>query len=138
VWTIYDEVLLITTPDARDEHCMTVEVYDVADLAACRDEKDEPWDHYETLIHLVTSQIEPVSWDSVGGPASISGSTLGTAKVLVITHHAELHGKIEKLLARIREIGAQSKGQGKPPMRPRKKPAPKPDAGADARSPTAR
>jgi len=122
VFTIYDEILLITTPDQRDSAYLTVEVYDVGDLVACRDEKGQPWDDYDTLVNLITSQIEPASWDGVGGPASISPAPLGSAKALVVTHHSEVHYKIEQLFARIRAIGAKSKGDGKPPIRSRPQP----------------
>jgi hypothetical protein len=118
-WTIYDEVLLITTPEKRASAYLTEEVYNVADLVACQDEKGQPWDDFDTMIGLITSHIEPTLWDSAGGPAAISGSSFGSAKVLVITHHAEAHLKVEQLLARIRAVGAESKGSGKPPMRAR-------------------
>jgi hypothetical protein len=119
VFTIHDEILLITTPDQRDNAYLTFEVYDVADLVACRDEKGRPWDDYGTLIELITSHIEPGSWDAVGGPASISPAPLGSAKALVVRHHSEAHYQIEQLFARIRAIGAKSKGDAKPPTRQR-------------------
>jgi hypothetical protein len=132
-WTIWDEVLLITTPDMRPEY-MTTEIYEVADLVACRDEKGEPWDDYGTLMHFIMSHIEPTSWDEVGGPGAITGATLGTAKVIVVTQYSEIHDRIVDLLARIRAIGAQSKGEKTPPTRARpqpprarKKSAPSPD-----------
>jgi len=121
VFTIYDEVLLITTPDQRDSY-LTVDVYEVGDLVACRDEKGQPWDDYDTLVKLITSQIEPTSWDAVGGPAAISPAPLGSAKALVVTHHSEVHYQIEQLFSRIRAIAAKSKGDGKPPTRPRPEP----------------
>jgi hypothetical protein len=102
-------------------------VNDVADLVACRDEKGQPLDDYDTVIELITTQIEPTSWDAVGGPASISPAPLGSAKAIVVTHHSEVHYRIEQLLARIRDIGAKSKGSGQPPTRSR--PEPKKDRG---------
>ncbi len=121
VFTVWDELLLITTPERRDS-CLIVEVYDVADLVACRDEKGQPWDDYDAVMELITTQIEPTSWDAVGGPASVSPAPLGSAKAIVVTHHSEVHRKIDQLLARIREIGAKSKGSGQPPTRSRPEP----------------
>lgn len=120
-WTIWDEVLLITTPD-EEQQLMTTELYDVADLVACKDEKGEPWDDYSTLIHFIMSHIQPVGWDEVGGPGAITGATLGSAKVIVVTQTFEIHERIEDLLARIRAIGAKSKGEKTPPVRPRPQP----------------
>ncbi len=125
-FTIHDEVLFITTPDAVPE-MLTVEVYDVADLVACRDEKGQPWDDYETLVHMITSQIDLASWSEVGGPGAVSAATLGQAKVLVVTQHTEIHRKVADLLERIRSIGAKSAGDGKPPTRPRPRPGPASD-----------
>ena len=121
VWTIRDEVLLITTRD-EDQELMTTELYEVADLVACRDEKGQPWDDYGTLIHFIMSHIQPTTWDEVGGPGAITGATLGTAKVIVVTQTFQIHERIEDLLARIRAIGAQSKGDKTPPTRARPQP----------------
>jgi hypothetical protein len=118
-FTIYDEVLLITSPDEIDNSCLIVKVYDVADLVTCRNEKGQPWDDYDSLIDLITSQIHPATWDAVGGPAAITGETFGSAKVIVVTHRSEVQRQIAQLLARIRAIGAKSPGDGKPPTRSR-------------------
>jgi len=120
-WTICDEVLLITTPDQAQE-LMTTEIYEVADLVACRDENGEPWDDYGTLIHFIMSHIQPTSWDEVGGPGAITGATLGSARVIVVTQTLQIHEQIEDLLARIRAIGAKSKGEKTPPTRARPQP----------------
>jgi hypothetical protein len=120
-WMICDEVLLITTPDEQ-ANLLTTEIYEVADLAACRDEKGQPWDDYGTLVHFITSHIQPTTWDAVGGPGAISGETLGTAKVIVVTQTLQVHDGIEDLLARIRAIGAKSKGDKTPPTRARPQP----------------
>jgi hypothetical protein len=120
-WTIRDEVLLITTPD-EDQNALTTELYEVADLVACKDEKGQPWDDYGTLVELIASHIEPTSWDAVGGPGAITGATFGSAKVIVVTQTFQIHERIEDLLARIRAIGAKSKGDKTLPVRPRPQP----------------
>ncbi len=120
-YTIRDEVLLITTPD-EDQNALTTELYEVADLVACKDEKGRPWDDYRTLVDLITSHIQPTTWDAVGGPGAITGATFGSAKVVVVTQTFQNHEQIEDLLARIRAIGAKSKGEKTPPVRPRPQP----------------
>ena len=112
-WTIQDEVLLITTPEEGDQRLST-KVYDVADLVVCRDEHDAPWEDYDTLIDVITPTIQPITWDEVGGPGSISGATLGTAKVLIVSQTREVHEQIADLLAKIREIAKKNPDAGTP------------------------
>ena len=106
-WTIEDEVLLITTPEEAESR-LTTKVYDVADLVACRNSKDNPWDDYDTLIHMITTTIKPTSWDAEGGPGSIVGESLSSAKVLVVCQTRDIHQRIAELFARIREIAKKN------------------------------
>jgi hypothetical protein len=102
-YIVRDEVLLITTPEVESEELVT-RVYPVGDLVACRDEHDAIWDDYDTLIDVITGTVKPTSWEDVGAPGAIRGSTLGTAKVLTVTQTQEIHAEVAGLLAKIREI----------------------------------
>jgi hypothetical protein len=119
-YTICGDALLITTPE-RAERRFAVGIYPVGDLVLCRDENDSFWEDYDTLIQVVTSTVFSQSWEDVGGPASISGATLGAAKVLVISQTTEAHEEIRDLLRHLRHVGATSGGE-QPPKRNR--PAP--------------
>ena len=112
---------LITTPENLLAY-RTTEVYNVADLVACRHENGEILDDYDPLIDLITSQADPTSWDAVGGPGAITGDTFGSAKVLIVTQNWQVHHQIKDLLAQIRAIGAKSPGDGKVPTRSRPTP----------------
>ena len=116
---------LITTPEEED-NLLTTRVYDVADLVVCRDEHDTLSDDYDSLIDIITSTIMPTTWDGVGGPGSIQGNTLGTAKVLVVCQTYHVHSEIAELLAKIREIGKKTPNAGTPH---RSKPTPPPQMG---------
>jgi hypothetical protein len=105
-YIIKNEVLLITTPDTEDEDHVT-RVYDVADLVVCRDEHDALWEDYDALIDVITSVTKPTSWDEAP-PGSIRGQTLGTAKVLVVTHKREIQQQIADLLAKIRDVAKKN------------------------------
>jgi hypothetical protein len=105
-YMVTDEVLLITTPDVVDEHHVT-RVYPVGDLVVRHDEHGAPWDDYDPLIDLITSTNRPTTWDG-GPPGSISGKTLGTATILVVTQTDEMHERIADLLAKLREIAKNS------------------------------
>jgi hypothetical protein len=122
-WTIQDEVLLITTPEEEDNLLTTV-VYDVADLVELSDGDD-----YDTLIDLITSTVKPTTWDNVGGPGSIQGSSLDTAKVLVVLQTYRIQREIANLLENIRKVGKEHPNAG-PPRR--SKPAPSPKHGKPA------
>ena len=112
-WLIKDEVLLITTPEEADLQ-LTTKVYDVADLVVCRDEHDVVSDDYDSLSDIITSTMKPTSWDGVGGPGSIQGETLGTARVLVVSQTRDVHEEIADLLAKIREVAKKTPNAGLP------------------------
>jgi hypothetical protein len=115
-WTVQDGVLLITTPEAEESR-LTTRLYDVADLVVCRDSKNQLWDDYETLTDLITTTVAVTTWDTVGGPGSITGASIGTAKVLVISQTYRVHREIATLLADIRKIAAKRSGGDELPRR---------------------
>lgn len=118
IWTIHSDVLLITTPEMA-EMMLTTKVYDVADLVVCRDAKGKLWEDYDTLIDVLQTTIEPMSWDVVGGAGSASGGTFDTAKVLVVLQTYRTHRQIAGLLKKLRRVAQKHPGNGKPPRRNR-------------------
>jgi hypothetical protein len=126
-WIIKDEVLLITTPEHADD-LLTTKVIDVSDLVVCRKDDGQLWDDYDTLIDVIATTVLPTSWDSAGGPGSISGAGLGTAKVLIISQKQKVHEEIASLLADIRKI-AKKNPKGELPQRDESIVRPKPDLG---------
>jgi len=117
-WIIRDEVLMITSREQAD-NCLTTEVYDVADLVTCRDQKNELWEDYDTLTEVITCTIAPATWDQNGGPGSIKGATFGPAKVLVVSQTSEGHDQLVELLAKLRGEIRRNGGQQQPPRRDR-------------------
>lgn len=105
-WTIENEVLLITTAE-REQETLATRVYDVADLVVCRDSKDKLWDDYEPLIELITTGVGDKSWGRRGGPASLAGGSVGTAKVLVVRAPREMQREVSELLEHIRATAAK-------------------------------
>jgi type II secretory pathway component GspD/PulD (secretin) len=86
-WILRDGILWITSHE-QDSEAKKIAVYDVRDL--CRDGAES-----DALIAAVTSQAEPDSWDSVGGPGTIEAANPGT---LVISHQERVHMRILELL----------------------------------------
>jgi hypothetical protein len=127
-WMIQDEVLLITTPEEAESR-LTTKVYDVSDLVVCRNKDGKLWDDYDSLIEGITACVKPTTWDQVGGPGSISGVSLGMAKVLIVSQPQDVHEDIVPLLAEIREI-AKRHPDGELPQRDKRISAPKPPIGA--------
>lgn len=103
-WTIYDDVLLITSPEEAQE-LLVVKVYDVNDLIWSRDAYG---DEIGSLIELITSSIDPATWDEVGGPASIQEFPSANGRALVIGQTPQAHERISSLLAALRRIGGKS------------------------------
>lgn len=112
-WKVDSGVMIITTDM---NVCIDLKVYDVADLVVCRDSKGRLWDDYDTLVEMITYTVSPNGWDSRGGHGTVVGASLGTAKVLVVAQTDEVHEELGDLLAKVRALAAQHKGDG-PPLR---------------------
>jgi hypothetical protein len=112
-WTIQEGVLLVTTPEQADYY-MSTKVYDVSDLVVCRGEHDELWDDYDTLTDTIKATLIPTGWDEPSG--SMTGVSLGRAKVLIINHTYQVHCQIADLLAQIRDA-AKKNPDGQLPRR---------------------
>jgi len=126
---VKDEVVIITTPeDAASQ--LTTRVYPVLDLAARRSPVYDSTAvvtsrtaggktgiaDYESLVDMITTIIEPDSWDDVGGPGSIA--EFDNAGVLVISQTRDVHQKIGPLLNTLRKVkGAQGLPTIAPPAR---------------------
>ena len=57
---------------------------------------------FDSLIDLITSTIQPTTWDSVGGPGSIA--PFETNLSLVVSQTQEVHEEIADLLEQLRRI----------------------------------
>lgn len=57
---------------------------------------------FDTLIELITTTVEPDSWDEVGGPGTIAD--FPTNLSLVISQTQEVHEKISDLLEQLRRL----------------------------------
>lgn len=99
-WTIYDDVLLITTADEADR-LLVVKVYDVHDLLRRGDPRNGDC---ESLIELVTSIVAPESWDEVGGPGAIQEYHGANHAALAISQTPRAHEEIEGLFDSLRRI----------------------------------
>ncbi len=97
-WTIRHETLVITTTDDA-EYRLDTRVYPVRDLVLFEFEHAVNVD-FDSLIEVITSTIQPDSWDEVGGPGAIE-SDLGSLS-LVISQTWHVHRQIEPLLTTLR------------------------------------
>jgi len=114
-WTIHNDVLYITTLEkmASDEFLPT-RLYDVADLVVFQDQDGKTFDDFAPLIHIISLNFDTKTWVDNGGTGVILGESLGTAKILVVSHCYEVQKKIAALLAEIRSIAAKKSGDGLP------------------------
>ncbi len=108
-WIICDESLCVTTADEANNRC-TARVYPVADLVmfsdgtsrgglATRSRNDQA--DFDSLIQVITSTIQPSTWDDVGGMGSIKG--FDPSLSLVVSQTREAHEEIGLLLAALRK-----------------------------------
>lgn len=107
-YVIRHEVLMITTK-TEAENMLSCKVYPVFDLVV-RPSNAAPRGRavdYQSLIEVLTSSIDPTSWDEVGGPGAIQEFT--NAGALVISQTTEVHEQIASYLRALREANAEQK-----------------------------
>ena len=102
---VKDEVLKITTiEDAQSPENMTVRIYPVADLLdnvrAPAAEGGGVYPDFDELIDLITSTLEPDTWQDVGGPGSICGHE--NSRTLVVSQRRDMHQKLAGTLTTLR------------------------------------
>jgi hypothetical protein len=107
-YQIWDEVLLITTPEEA-ENRLTIGVYPVGDLIAPGDRP--PWvaSGADILLELITAHVEPTTWDIARGPGSISRVDTENLDVLVISQRRDVHEQVVAYLARLRRLVEQAR-----------------------------
>ncbi len=98
-WIVWDEVLLITTPDKAAES-MTTNVYDLAGLFG------QEASASDSLVSLITDTIDPTSWCQVGGPGAIVTLRTEGLHVLVITQTQKVQWQIDELLKDLADFKA--------------------------------
>jgi hypothetical protein len=97
---VKDEVLLITTIDDASQRLET-KIYDVHDLLIWESVayNEGPYGYnYDSLIQVITSTVEPITWDNVGGPGSIEPFD----GMLVITQTQDIHRQILETFTTLR------------------------------------
>jgi hypothetical protein len=94
---IQDEVLMITSLP-RAKGIRTVIAYKVGDLIS---QDEDGTKNFDDLISLITTVIEPNSWQEVGGAGSIAANEPSMS--LVIRQPRATHGEIQQLLSALRK-----------------------------------
>jgi len=115
-WGLYHGRLVITTPEGAEDELIT-KVYDVRNLV---DLVPAPyWSggmgggrtitvyqyNFDSLIELITSTIEPDSWDEVGGAGAIRVCYTRRMRTLVVAQTYQAHQQIQALLSELAEHG---------------------------------
>lgn len=102
-YMVRNECIVITTKeDAQSPENMETRAYPVKDLLETfrLPAKDTASFDFDPLVELITSSIEPDSWQDVGGPGSISGSD--AAGALLISTRRDLHDRVAGALTSLR------------------------------------
>jgi hypothetical protein len=103
-WVIRGEAILIPTK-AEAENILATRVYDVEDLLVF------PGGEMGELIEMLTSTLEPVSWDDTGGPGTIRACRGPGTHAIIVTQTQELHEQIAELLAALRRVRGRRPAQ---------------------------
>jgi hypothetical protein len=83
---------------------LSAKVYPVADLLVAADGSAGlgQLGDYQNLIEMITTSVEPTTWDEVGGRGSIQ--EFRNSRTLVISQTFAVHRQIERLLAAVRDV----------------------------------
>ena len=96
--------------ERRRRETLVTRVYPVDDLMTYGPRPggtSQDWPDYQSLIELITSTIEPTTWDDLGGPASIAPQ-LETLTV-VVYQTPSVHDDLERLLSDLRRVKLRTK-----------------------------
>jgi len=106
-YQIWDEVLLITTPEEAEMR-LTIGIYPIEEMVGCRD--NPRWRGYggDLLEELIIHCVEPKTWDKVGGVGSLCDADFEHINALVITQTRDMHQKVAEFLTGLRSIARQT------------------------------
>ncbi|MFN3151053.1 hypothetical protein [Bremerella sp.] len=90
VYTMDTGSVVITTPEVEESNLRT-EFYPVEDIF------NDPNPNYDILLDMITTCIEPESWEELGGPASIVAFRNGVIVAQTYQNHRRLQGLFEAL-----------------------------------------
>lgn len=103
-YLVEDGVVLITSrEDSQQPQNLVTRIYPVRDLVVTHSmANNRARFDFMPLMDLITSTVEPDSWQDVGGPASVAGS--GNSDILVIVQRRDIHERIGALLSTLRKV----------------------------------
>ena len=110
-WTVRHEVLLITTP-AEAKRMLSIKVYPVEDVIGVYStagiidtETHDSLIDYDSLLELITTTVEPTTWDEVGGQGSIKEFSLPQRMpALIVCQTYHVHHQLAALLDKLRDL----------------------------------
>ncbi len=118
-WFVAGDLIVLTTQDEVEAQ-LEVELYPVRDLVwkgidvtnpqIIKRLQEGPWENdsivslpdYDALIEMLTTTIEPDSWEELGGPGSLGIFDM-RADCLVIAQTQSIHESIQTALTQVRE-----------------------------------
>jgi len=97
-WTVDGETIIVCSAEDAESRLQAIR-YPVSDLLA------RLGNDTETLVDVLTSTVEPTTWDSAGGPGSIAPEPQGpSGPALAVSQTYRVHEQIAELLAALRTV----------------------------------
>jgi len=107
VYTIDTTGIVITTPEEAESKLRT-RFYALEDIF------HDPNPNYDVFIEMLTTCIEPESWEELGGPASLAPLRNG----IVVSQTHPIHRRLQGLFAALRQVQKSPQQKGLPVMMP--------------------
>ncbi|WP_182868776.1 hypothetical protein [Stieleria mannarensis] len=103
--------VVLTTVEAAEEDLAT-RIYDVTPLVDMRHlaswgrsqslpSNNEVYADFDTLVNLIETNVDPDTWEALGGNSTITGTTIRDRHWLVFSTTTMTHWKIQRLLDRL-------------------------------------
>lgn len=109
-WSVRFEALWITSTE-EEETLLWTKVYDLSDLYDRRSEYGDPIIDYVSLVELITSTVQPESWEEVGGEGALAPFEGPGIHALVVSQSWHVQPQIEALLGQLRKVPRRSAPQ---------------------------
>jgi hypothetical protein len=99
---VANETLLVTTSQSAADMLET-RIYDVSDLVLTRDAKVPGRADFTSLMNVISTCVQPDSWENLSGSGSIMPISSGALRSIAVRQMQDVHDQVARILADLRK-----------------------------------